>query len=583
MIFSCLVDADFRDTEAFYARAQGSEVDRDWPALSASLDGLIQRLGAYMARKQATAGDTLVNRLRREILSHMRGQSSRKPGLFTLTVPTGGGKTLASLAFALDHAKAHGLERIVYAIPFTSVVDQTAAIFREVLGDQFVLEHHSAIEEENNRERTGRDKLKLAMEDWAAPIVVTTNVQLFESLFAARPSRCRKLHNLARSVIVLDEAQTIPLAFLRPCAAALDELARNYGTTIVLCTATQPALDARHFAGDDLIGLKLEGRELAPDPARLARELKRVRINRRGETGDDELMDALAAEDQGLIIVNSRAHALALFRKVRAAGLDGAVHLTTRQYAAHRRTILAEIRHRLKDGRPCRLIATSLVEAGVDLDFPKLWRAEAGLDQITQAAGRCNREGNRSLEASIVTIFKARDNPPPREIAQLAGDFTRTAGKHDDLLSPEAMTDYFREVYWRKGEGLDARDIIGRFKISGGETNFAYRSAADDFRMINSGMAPVIIARDPPARRALERLGSEGVHAGTVARELQTFVVQVPPKARALLWKCGHVAFAQEREFGDQFAVLRTERLYKPEEGLLWENADYIDIENSIY
>jgi CRISPR-associated endonuclease/helicase Cas3 len=249
MIFSCLVDADFRDTEAFYATIKDREINRDWPALPAVIGRLVNAFDAYMATKRAIASDSPVNHLRDTILAHVRDRAGEATGLFSLTVPTGGGKTLASLAFALEHARRHGLERIIYAIPFTSVIDQTAAIFRDVLGEDMVLEHHSAIDEEKLREREGADKLRLAMEDWAAPVVITTNVQLFESLFANRPSRCRKLHNLARSVIILDEAQTIPLPVLRPCVAALDELALNYGASIVLCTATQPALQAPDFRG----------------------------------------------------------------------------------------------------------------------------------------------------------------------------------------------------------------------------------------------------------------------------------------------------------------------------------------------
>ena len=247
MTFSCLVDADFRDTESFYATAEGKTVDRDWPILSEVVDQLLNSFNNHLAGFDSKGK---VNRLRRETLAHVRDQADCPPGLFSLNVPTGGGKTLTSLAFALDHAKTHGLERVVYAIPFTSVIDQTAAIFRTVLGNRVILEHHSAIDETRFTQREGGEKLRLAMEDWAAPIVVTTNVQLFESLFSHRPSRCRKLHNLTRSVIVLDEAQTIPLHVLRPSVAALDELARNYGSSIVLCTATQPALKAPDFKGD---------------------------------------------------------------------------------------------------------------------------------------------------------------------------------------------------------------------------------------------------------------------------------------------------------------------------------------------
>ena len=278
------------------------------------------------------------------MLAHVRGKAAEAPGLFTLTVPTGGGKTLTSLAFALDHARAHGMRRIVYAIPFTSVIDQTAGIFRDLFGDDVVLEHHSAIDEEKTNCRASRDKLRLAMEDWAAPVVVTTTVQLFESLFSARPSRCRKLHNIAGSVIVLDEAQTLPRHLLIPILRAIEELAANYGCTVVLCTATQPALGLR----EGFPGLPLDGRELAPDPAGLARELRRTRLEFAGPMDNAALVDALSREQQTLVIVNSRAHALDLYRDAVAAGLDGVLHLTTRHYAVHRRKILEDVRARLK-------------------------------------------------------------------------------------------------------------------------------------------------------------------------------------------------------------------------------------------
>jgi CRISPR-associated endonuclease/helicase Cas3 len=583
MIFSCLVDADYRDTAAFYNAARGEKIDRDWPRLRDNIDDYIERFDRYMEKKPRK--DTPVNVLRAEILSHTRARAQTDQGLFTLTVPTGGGKTLASLAFALDHAKRHGLERIVYAIPFTSIIDQTAAIFREVLGEDVVLEHHSSIDEERiaNEDREHRreaiDKLKLAMEDWAAPVVVTTNVQLFESLHSNRPSRCRKLHNLANCVIVLDEAQTIPLALLRPCLDALDELARNYGASIVLCTATQPAVAAPEFPGGLDLGPE---RELAPNPARLHQDLKRVQLKHLGDKTDDELVAALGDARQGLMIVNSRKHALALYRKAVECGLDGVIHLTTRQYAAHRRRILADVRQRLKDGAPCRLIATSLVEAGVDLDFPRVWRAEAGLDQIAQAAGRCNREGGRPLEDSIVGVFRSSEHKPPREIGQLAGDMGRMMGKHADLLSPEAMRDYFGEVYWRKGEALDKHKIGEAWLLSRSTRgpypapSFNYRTVAENFRMIESGLAPVIVAFEEAPREVLAALRG-GLPPGAAARRLQSFIVQVPPKARDLLLRNEHVRFVEG--FGDQFVVMENGSLYGKDTGLLWENAEYLGIE----
>ncbi|MER9965584.1 CRISPR-associated helicase Cas3' [Mesorhizobium sp. M0060] len=589
MIFSCLVDADFKDTEQFYARTEGRQIDRTWPELQSILPSLIEVFDTHMRQKRRS--DTPVNVLRANILDHVRPQASEKPGLFTLTVPTGGGKTLASLGFALDHAKMHGLDRIIYAIPFTSIIDQTASIFRGILGDDVVLEHHSAIEDEERRPRDAdstkadKDKLKLAMEDWAAPIVVTTNVQLFESLFAARTSRCRKLHNIARSVIILDEAQTLPRQLLIPAIWALRELAENYGCSIVLCTATQPALDQRNFPARHPVGLPLEGRELAPDPADLAKRLERVMLVHGGVMDDAALLAQLGKVDQALVIVNSRKHALTLYRQAKETGLDGLVHLTTRQYAAHRREILAIVRQKLMNGEPCRVIATSLVEAGVDLDFPKVWRAEAGLDQVAQAAGRCNREGRRSVEDSMVTIFKAPENPPPAEIAGLSGDMARMMARHEKLLSPAAIEDFFSEVYWRVGpEGLDRGrndklPIVDKFRIGSGGTNFSYRSVAENFRMIDSGMVPVIIPGDGKAKAAIAKLETETIPSGVIARDLQTYVVQVPPKARARLITCGHVKFAAERLRADQFAVLMTPNLYDPEVGLVWEDAEYLSLE----
>lgn len=581
MIFSCLVDADFQDTEAYYTRLEDRKVDREWQSLPDLLPSFIATFDARMAAMTSTGSS--LNRLRADILEHVRGKAGEAPGLFTLTVPTGGGKTLASLGFALDHARLHGHGRIIYAIPFTSIIDQTAAIFRDILGVDHVLEHHAAIDEEafdRDWPREERDKLKLAMEDWAAPVVVTTNVQFFESLFAARTSRARKLHNIAGSVIILDEAQTIPRHLLVPCMRVLDELARNYGCSIILCTATQPALNRNSLKG----GLPLEGRELAPDPHRLASSLRRTRIVHAGPMDNEALIAALADEAQALVIVNSRRHALELFRAAEVEGLSGLVHLTTRQHAADRRVVLGDVRRRLEEGNPCRAIATSLVEAGVDVDFPRVWRAEAGLDQIIQAAGRCNREGKRALEDSVVTVFQAPDYKPPAEIAGLIGDMKRMIDKHDDLLSLEAIEDYFGEVYWRMGDRLDGKEkskaILPRFRFGrfGGQpgTDFAFRSVAADFRMIDSTMVPVIVASDDASRKAVDDLGIAGLSSGSLARRLQNYVVQVPPNARDLLLRNGHAAFVRPDLRGDQFAVLRTQSFYRSDVGLLWEDADYL-------
>jgi CRISPR-associated endonuclease/helicase Cas3 len=583
MIFSCLVDADFLDTEAFYAAVDGRQIDRTWPLLSDEIERMVACLDAHMAEKRRASVASPLNRLRGEIMSHVRQKAALPRGVFTLNVPTGGGKTLASLAFALDHARHWKMDRVVYAIPFTSIIEQTASIFREILGEDVLLEHHSSIEQETAKEEESfraklpDAKLRLAMENWQAPLIVTTNVQLFESLFANRASRCRKLHNLASAVIILDEAQTIPLHVLQPCVAALNELARNYGCTIILCTATQPALREPQFPGGFAIGRE---RELAPDPGMLHRELKRTTERLAGVMKDDELVAELSMVDQTLTIVNSRRHALTLYQAAKSAGIDGLIHLTTRQTASDRRSILHDVRERLRNQQPCHVIATSLVEAGVDVDFPRVWRAEAGLDQLTQAAGRCNREGRRPVEDSVVTIFKPVEARPPAEIKGLIGDMLRILGEHrGDLFSPQTIEAYFREVYWRKSEaGLDKYAAMKKF-IIGSRTDFAYRGVAERFRLIEGGMEPVIVAIDEEPQAILRALKG-GMPPGLAARKLQNYIVQVPPRDRSKLIENRHVRFVDN--FGDQFAELRTANFYSRETGLIWENADELGFDGIV-
>lgn len=576
MLFSCLVDADFRDTEAYYTGLEGRQQDRTWPGLTELLPDWRAAFDAHMA---GFDGDGPINRLRAEILTHIRRGAAMAPGLFTLTVPTGGGKTLASLGFALDHAARHGHRRIIYAIPYTSIIDQTAAIFRDILGEG-VLEHHASIDEENT-DREGRDKLRLAMEDWAAPLVVTTNVQLFESLFAARPSRCRKLHNIAGSVIVLDEAQCLPRKLLMPMLRMIDTLCAHYGCSVVLCTATQPAFDSRQLKQ----GLPLEGRELAPDPDRLARELRRARIVEGVEMDDMALIAALRDTPQGMVIVNSRAHALDLFKAASEAGLEGLIHLTTRQYPVHRRAIIAGIRRRLDrdNPQPCRLIATSLIEAGVDLSFPKGWRAEAGLDSCVQAAGRISRNGEWPLEDSTLTVFSAPGRSMPAEVRALAGAMRSVAPRHNDLLSPAAIRDWFEHVYWQTGEGALMQPMVDKMVFGPGGTNFPFRTMAEMFRMIETTMVPVIIPGDEIATEAVRKLGFENIPSGQLARALQVYTVQVPAKARDLLTGNGRASYHHPELRGNQFCVLDDMTLYHADTGLWWEHAEYLGTEQSIW
>lgn len=572
MLFSCLVDADYLDTESFYDRIEGRRSLREQsrPSLAelrAALDRHLERF----------KGDTPVNRLRGEILAGVRSKANEPPGVFSLTVPTGGGKTLASLAFALDHALAHGLRRVIYVIPFTSIVEQNAAVFRHALGalgEQAVLEHHSAFTDDRRQSLEAKKKLNLAMENWEAPIVVTTAVQFFESLFADRPARCRKLHNITGSVVILDEAQTLPLTLLRPCVAALDELALNYRCSPVLCTATQPALHAPDFIG----GLQ-DVRELAPEPQRLFRELERVRVHVLGPLEDAALSEQIARREQVLCIVNNRRHARALYESL--AELPGARHLTTWMCAKHRSQVLAEVRQLLKKGEPCHLVATSLIEAGVDVDFPVVLRAEAGLDSIAQAAGRCNREGRRPLDESEVLVFSTAnpDWAPPEELKQFAQAAREVMRRHpDDCLSMAAIERYFRLLYWQKGpEELDACNLLGLIE-KGQLHGLPYETLANKFRMINSLQLPVIIPFDDEARATLRELEFADGCAG-IARRLQSYLVQLPRKGYQALLDAGAIQPVASERYGEQFMALVNPDLYHHQFGLHWDNPAFISSE----
>ena len=394
MIFSCLVDADFLDTEAFCApeKAQCRPISKTTQLFIE----LKRRFDTHLADKTRDADPTAVNKLRKAILGQCREMAKRPSGFFSLTVPTGGGKTFSSLAFSLDHAVEHGFRRIVYAIPFTSIIEQNAKVFEQALGREHVLEHHCNYKERDEPEEGVYERRRgLAAENWDAPVVVTTNVQFFESLYSNKPSRCRKLHNIAKSVIVLDEAQAIPTEYLEPCLAVLRELVEHYDCTVVLCTATQPALDDKSSLRMALSGVT----EIIDDPAQLYQELSRTEVKFIGNLSDDALIGHLQAESRVLCILPTKSQTRAVFEQL--GGAEGLFHLSTNMYPEHRRQVLDEIRLCLKEEKPCRVISTSLVEAGVDLDFPVVYRAMAGLDSIAQAAGRCNREGKMEGKGKV--------------------------------------------------------------------------------------------------------------------------------------------------------------------------------------
>ncbi|CAA7622830.1 CRISPR-associated helicase Cas3 [Magnetospirillum sp. UT-4] len=522
MLASAVFEADFLDTEAFFDPGR-SGARSGW----ADMGTLRPRLDQRLSRFAGASGP--VNQVRATVLAAARDAAKGQPGLYALTVPTGGGKTLASLAFALDHVHHHPdrLRRVIYAVPFTSIIEQTAAVFRETLGDDAVLEHHSALDE-GSREESNRNRL--AAETWDAPVVVTTTVQLFESLFASRTSRLRKLHNIAGSVVVLDEAQALPPDLLLPITAALAELVEGYGVTVVLCTATQPALGAVFKELPRPI-------EIAPDPPALFAALDRVRVSfpQPGERQSWEaIAAAMTAEDRALAIVNSRADCRTLHGLLPA----GAIHLSTWQCAAHRARLLA----RLKEGGPARVVSTSLVEAGVDIDFPAVWRAMAGLDAIAQAAGRCNREGLLPDKGRMV-VFRPEGGRLHGHLAQAAEAAEAALRKHPEApFHPEAFITYFNELYWSK-RSLDPHGIgrmlgLGEKRPGRPWYDIAFRTAADAFRMIDQREEPLVVLFDQRAEAAVEELRRDGPSRATL-RALQRYTVPVRPKALAQLRETG--------------------------------------------
>jgi CRISPR-associated endonuclease/helicase Cas3 len=538
MLFSCLVDADFLDTELFMSRARAGLRPVDPPSCAK----LLERLDKHLAEKQRKATDTPVNRRRAEVLALCREKALEAPGFFSLNVPTGGGKTLSSLAFGLSHAAAKGLRRVVYAIPFTSIIEQTTDVFREALGDLGgeVLEHHSNLDSDDPARQS--DRLRLAGENFDATLIVTTNVQLFESLFASRPSRCRKLHRLAKSVIILDEAQTLPPRLLAPTLAALEELVKNYGATVVLCTATQPAIEKR-----DRFPIGLEGvTPIIDDPVSLHRSLRRTSVELLGRLENPELIDRLRGERQALCIVNSRRHAADLFQL-----LDDpdALHLSASMCAAHRARIVAEIRRLLLKSKPCRLVSTQVIEAGVDVDFPAVYRAAAGLDSIAQAAGRCNREGllvtedgQPRLGRVLVFDYDTKAYPTDSSISRAAGCFREVSPDHaSDLLAPQAIEDYFRLHYWQQGgddgrgwdRGAEQQSIMDCFAPDPKQLLHAqFRTAAEAYRLIDDAQTRLLVPYGNRGRaliRELEGLPDppEPWRLRAFDREAQRYVVGV--------------------------------------------------------
>ncbi len=543
MLFSCLVDADWLDTERVMDSAKHEQrTGIEFP----SIDDLGRKFDEHMAKFANATGP--LNEIRREILDACRTAAQREPELFTLTVPTGGGKTLSSMAFALEHAKKHGKDRVIYVIPYTSIIEQTAKIFRDIFGEANVIEHHSNIsrddEDEKNPEKQKQaTEMEMATENWNAPIIVTTNVQFFESLYAARTKRCRKLHNIANSVVLIDEAQLISPEFVTPCVDVINELTKSFGVSIVLCTATQPALPKLH-----------DPHEIVPEPQKYYEALKRVEYHFPENTEDrttwEKIAEELKQHEEVLCVVNTRRDCRELYDLMKE--LPGTIHLSALMCGEHRSDVIKVIRERLEENRklkndgkppkPLRVISTQLVEAGVDIDFPVVFRAMAGLDSIVQAAGRCNREGKLNGMGKVYVFVPPK--PAPKGLLSKGESTTKEllACGTPDAQNPATFTQYFELFYDSLNE--TGQEILELLKPTARDGGVYFRTVGDSFQLIDDQYTTSVIVKYGKGEELLHRLEKEGPHK-ELMRKLQRFTVNVPKFAVKAMFDQGMIRFLE--------------------------------------
>ena len=523
MVFSALVDADYLDTEEHFNRQQAGQ-----RGPNVSMLELWQRFSKrHLEHVQTDAPSGTVNEVRSEVYEACLAAAEKPPGrIFRLAVPTGGGKTLSGMGFALRHAVNHGLDRVIVAVPFISITQQTAGVYREFLGDESVLEHHSSADIDDPNEYDPKAIwARLASENWDAPVVVTTTVQLFNSLFSNRTSSTRKLHNLARSVIILDEAQALPPTLLLPILDGLRDISENYGTSVVLSTATQPAFQAIKPFAD------VNAHDIVPSPERHFQILKRVRYEWRTDPSLswDAVADIMRETSQALAVVNTKKDALALLD---ALDDENALHLSTLLCGRHREAVIAEIRQRLDNGENCHVVSTQVVEAGVDIDFPMVLRAVGPMDSIIQAAGRCNRNGRLPDEGQVI-VFQAEGATLPQ------GTYRTATGRTMEMLSdgrsnlddPDVVEEYFRRLY--QDVDTDAQQVQERRKA------FDYPEVAQRFKMIDDDTVSAVVT-SKEVFRAANQLGERqkivdavaALHEGNkdarrLLRQVQPWVVSL--------------------------------------------------------
>lgn len=502
MLFSCLVDADYLDTELFMDEKSARKRIN-----GISLQSLLPLLETYIDNLQKRSSESEVNAIRRKVQERCVSMSNVEKGFYSLTVPTGGGKTLSSLVWALRHAVHNGMKRIIIAIPYTSIIVQTASILKQIFGEEAVLEHHSNFDPQSIQGKEMQHKAKLATENWDYPIVVTTNVQLFESMFSNKPSDCRKSHNIVNSVIILDEVQTLPTDYLQPIVDALKSYQRMFGISVLFTTASQPVLSGliegcnpkAAFQGIDNIT------EIIPKDYVLHDKLRRVclEIDNTGSTYD-EIADRLSQHDKVLCIVNTRNDAREIFERLPKEGLT--IHLSRMMCPRHVSKVIQEIKQALSDNSETviRVVATQLIEAGVDIDFPVVYRQEAGLDSILQAAGRCNREGKLDMATTYVFSLSVEHKLYGSIID--ANNARLNMINVNDWFAPETMTEYFRQLYCRK-ETFDKKDIK---TLLYKPTEMCFAEAAKEFKLIEETGKTVYVNMDD-SLELVERLKNDGI------------------------------------------------------------------------
>ena len=557
ILFSCLVDADSLDTEAFmnpeHAKFRGSH---------ASMTELLAIMENHLQKLKANAPDTEVNRIRNYVQEQCIKESQGDGGFYSLTVPTGGGKTLASVLWALHHAVKNHLQRIIIAIPYTSIIVQTAATLKCIFGEDNVLEHHSNMNPDDVKDKNLRERLQLATENWDYPIIVTTNVQFFESLFSNKRSDCRKLHNIAKSVVILDEVQTLPLDFYRPIVDTLNTLQRVFGASILFTTASQPILSGRIEGANPKASFDALSsvHEIIPEGIHLHDELRRVALHFMDSAKSyEEVAEELSKHQQVLCIVNTRRDAKELYDRLPKDGV--CLHLSRMMCPAHVAATIEYIKAALKlqDGQHLRVIATQLIEAGVDIDFPVVFRQEAGLDSILQAAGRCNREGK--LDICTTHVFSlGKEHPLPPGFITQTNNARLNMGQQHDWFAPETMNCYFKQLHSRV-DNFDSKQMQELLYKPACE----FEEAARQFHLIDDQTTSVII-NWKDSMKVYEQLISQGPTYGLM-KKLAHYSVNIRKRDFEKLKKIGAI----EEPFENIYSITNP-CFYKSDTGLTIDN-----------